>query len=577
MRKSRESRERVRLVARETLGLDELRLGQEEAIAAVVAGRDTLAVLPTGAGKSAIYQIAGALIPGVTIVVSPLIALQRDQAEAIATEDVGEAAVVNSTLRAAEREDALAALEAGELEFLFLAPEQFANEETLTRLQAVNPSLFVVDEAHCISEWGHDFRPEYLRLGAVVAALGHPRVLALTATAAPPVREEIVVRLGMRQPRIVVHGFDRPNIHLAVEGFSDEAEKREALIARVLAAAKPGIVYAATRKHAEELTAALVERGVNAAAYHAGMDATERDRVQDAFMTDVVDVIVATSAFGMGVDKANVRFVYHLDVSDSVDAYYQGIGRAGRDGKPAEAILFYRPEDLNLWRFFAGSGQVDADQMAQVAEAVQEADGPITAETICEEVDLSRTKVTAAISHLEETGAVDVLPTGEIVAADNDVSESAEEAAAAQERLRAFAQSRLEMMRGYADMAGCRREYILNYFGEGYPPPCDNCDNCEAGRPEMENVDRPFPLNSRVEHAVWGPGIVMRYAGDTMVVLFDAVGYRTLALDVVLAQELLAAAEEPAGICGPRQGDCDPDDGVVDRAGCAGMGAGLNS
>ena len=205
--------------------------------------------------------------------VSPLIALQRDQAEAIATEDVGEAAVVNSTLRAAERGDALAALEAGELEFLFLAPEQFANEETLTRLQAVNPSLFVVDEAHCISEWGHDFRPEYLRLGAVVAALGHPRVLALTATAAPPVREEIVVRLGMRQPRIVVHGFDRPNIHLAVEGFSDEAEKREALIARVLAAAKPGIVYAATRKHAEELTAALVERGVNAAAYHAGMDA----------------------------------------------------------------------------------------------------------------------------------------------------------------------------------------------------------------------------------------------------------------------------------------------------------------
>jgi ATP-dependent DNA helicase RecQ len=552
MRKSRDSRERVRRVARETLGLDELRPGQDEAVAAVVEGHDTLAVLPTGAGKSAIYQIAGALIPGVTIVVSPLIALQRDQAVAITAEDVGEAAVVNSTLRAAEREDALAALEAGELEFLFLAPEQFANEETLARLQAVEPSLFVVDEAHCISEWGHDFRPEYLRLGAVVAVLGRPRILALTATASPPVREEIVARLGMRQPRIVVHGFDRPNIHLAVEGFSDEGEKREALIARVLTSAKPGIVYAATRKHTEELTAALGERGVNAAAYHAGMPSAERDRVQDAFMTDAVDVIVATSAFGMGVDKANVRFVYHLDISDSVDAYYQEIGRAGRDGEPAEAVLFYRPEDLNLWRFFAGSGRVDPEQMAQVAEAVQEADGPVTAETIGDEVDLSRTKVTAAIGHLEETGAVDVLPTGEVVAADDDVIGSTEEAAAAQQRLRAFAQSRLEMMRGYADMTGCRREYILNYFGEGYPPPCDNCDNCEAGRTETDRTEQPFPLNSRVEHTVWGQGIVMRYAGDTMVVLFDAVGYRTLARDVVLARELLAAAKEPTASAVPR-------------------------
>jgi ATP-dependent DNA helicase RecQ len=366
------------------------------------------------------------------------------------------------------------------------------------------------------------------------------------------VREEIVARLGMRQPRIVVHGFDRPNIHLAVEGFSDEGEKREALTARVLTSAKPGIVYAATRKHAEELTAALGERGVNAAVYHAGMPSAERDRVQDAFMTDAVDVIVATSAFGMGVDKANVRFVYHLDISDSVDAYYQEIGRAGRDGEPAEAVLFYRPEDLNLWRFFAGSGRVDPEQMAQVAEAVQEADGPVTAETIGDEVDLSRTKVTAAIGHLEETGAVDVLPTGEVVAADDDVIGSTEEAAAAQQRLRAFAQSRLEMMRGYADMTGCRREYILNYFGEGYPPPCDNCDNCEAGRTETDRTEQPFPLNSRVEHTVWGQGIVMRYAGDTMVVLFDAVGYRTLARDVVLARELLAAAKEPTASAVPR-------------------------
>ena len=530
--------------ARSKLGFDELRPGQEEAITALLDGHDTLVVMPTGAGKSAIYQIAGSLIPGATIVVSPLIALQRDQVEAIAEENLGDAALVNSTLRAAEREEALDELAAGATEFLFLAPEQFANEETLARLQAVKPSLFVVDEAHCISDWGHDFRPEYLRLGAVVAALAHPRVLALTATASPPVQEEIVERLGMREPRVIVRGFDRPNIRLAVEGFADEEEKREALIARVVEAPKPGIVYAATRKHTEELAAAFGERGVDAVAYHAGMAAGERTRIQDAFKSNAADVIVATTAFGMGVDKPDVRFVYHLDVSESVDAYYQEIGRAGRDGEPAEAILFYRPEDLNLRRFFAAVGQVDVEQLEQVAEVIQDAGGPLEITEISEEVDLSKTKVTVAVSWLEEVGVVDVLPTGEVVASeDEEVSGAAEEAAAVQENLRKFARSRIEMMRAYADMGDCRREFILNYFGEGYAPPCHNCDNCEAGLAlSRPSGAQPFPLKSRVEHKEWGPGRVMRYAGDTMVVLFDSVGYRTLAIDIVMEKELLSSA-----------------------------------
>ena len=190
-------------------------------------------------------------------------------------------------------------------------------------------------------------------------------------------RQEIVERLGMREPRMVVRGFDRPNIRLAVEGFAHEEDKREALIARVADEPKPGIVYAATRKHAEELAAMLVERGVIAVAYHAGLAAGERTRIQDAFMSDSAAVIVATTAFGMGVDKLDVRFVYHLDISESIGAYYQEIGRAGRDGEPAEAILFYRPEDLNLRRFLAASGQVDADQIARVAEVVQDAAAPV--------------------------------------------------------------------------------------------------------------------------------------------------------------------------------------------------------
>ena len=508
----------------------------------MLAGHDTLAVMPTGSGKSAIYQIAGAIIPGVTVVVSPLIALQQDQVEAIAEMDAGGAALLNSALPAAEREEALDQFARGATEFLFLAPEQFANEETFARVQASKPSLFVVDEAHCISEWGHDFRPEYLRLGAVIEALAHPRVLALTATASPPVRREIVERLGMREPRIVVHGFDRPNIRLAVEGFSDEKDKRQALIARVVDAPKPGIVYAATRKHAEELAAALGEHGVNAVAYHAGMAAGERARIQETFMSDGADVIVATTAFGMGVDKLNVRFVYHLEVSESVDAYYQEIGRAGRDGEPAEAILFYRPEDLNLRRFLAGSGQVDAEQMTRVAEAVQDATEPLQVAEIGEETDLSQTKVMIALNRLEEVGAVDVMPSGTVVATENgDVADAAAEAAEAQENLRKFARSRIEMMRGYADMTDCRREYILNYFGEVYAPPCDNCDNCLAGLSDAKLPStQPFPINGKVVHKVWGPGLVMRYAGDTMVVLFDSVGYRTLAVDLVMREGLLA-------------------------------------
>jgi ATP-dependent DNA helicase RecQ len=529
-------------IARAKLGYEQLRPGQEEAIAAVLAGHDTLAVMPTGSGKSAIYQIAGAIIPGVTVVVSPLIALQQDQVEAIAEMDAGGAALLNSALLAAEREEALDEFAQGATEFLFLAPEQFANEETFARVQASEPSLFVVDEAHCISEWGHDFRPEYLRLGAVIETLAHPRVVALTATASPPVRREIVERLGMREPRIVVRGFDRPNIRLAVEGFAEEEDKREALIARVVDAPKPGIVYAATRKHAEELAAALVEQGVNGVAYHAGMAAGERTCIQEAFMSDVVDVIVATTAFGLGVDKLNVRFVYHLDVSESVDAYYQEIGRAGRDCEPAEAILFYRPEDLNLRRFLAGSGQVDAEQMTRVAEAVRDATEPMQVEEIGDETDLSQTKVMIALNRLEEVGAVDMMPSGTVVATVyGDAADAAEEAAEAQENLRKFARSRIEMMRGYSDMTNCRREYILNYFGEAYTPPCDNCDNCLAGLSGAKPPStQPFPIDSQVVHQAWGPGLVMRYAGDTMVVLFDSVGYRTLAVDVVMERGLLA-------------------------------------
>src|SRR4051794_30643782 len=257
-------------LARERFGFAALRPGQREGVEAVIGGRDALCVMSTGSGKSAIYQLAGLILDGPTIVVSPLIALQRDQMEAAEEEGIAEAEVINSTLSEREREEAFEDAEQGEVEFILLAPEQLANDEVLERLRAAKPSLFVVDEAHCVSQWGHDFRPDYLRLPAAIEAVGRPTVLALAATAAPPPRAEGADVLALRDPAIIVKNFDRPNIHLAVQTFHDADHKRRALLDAVAEAEPPGIVYTATKRAAEEVAEALVERGVGAAAHPRG-------------------------------------------------------------------------------------------------------------------------------------------------------------------------------------------------------------------------------------------------------------------------------------------------------------------
>jgi ATP-dependent DNA helicase RecQ len=537
------SRAEIRRTAQEGLGYDKLRPGQQQVIEAVLNGRDTLAVMPTGSGKSAIYQIAGAMLPGATLVVSPLIALQKDQLDALSEGGVGEAAALNSTVAEAQREEALSDMERERLEFIFMAPEQFNNEELMQRLEQNPPSLFVIDEAHCISEWGHDFRPDYLKLGGVIERLGHPTVLALTATAAPPVRREIVERLGMRDVRTVVRGFDRPNIWLGVATVQDESAKEKALVKRVAAAEKPGIVYVATRKHASEVAAKLREAGVKAEFYHAGMAAKERERVHNAFMADEMEVIVATIAFGMGVDKPNVRFVFHYDISESMDSYYQEIGRGGRDGEPAVALLLYCPNDIGLRRFFASSGALDEEQVRQVLDAILMNDGPATADDIADMVALSQSKQIAALNRLVEAGAVKRLPDGtyeaEPGAEDAAVDAVVAEAVGAQAKRREYDRSRVEMIRAYAELTGCRRQHLLSYFGEELAEPCGNCDNCESGVAQAASADAPFAAGTRVMHKRWGAGQVLRLEGENIVILFDTVGYKTLSAPVVVEGELL--------------------------------------
>jgi ATP-dependent DNA helicase RecQ len=544
----------IRHIAKEKFGFEELRDSQEQAIISLLAGRDTLVIQPTGSGKSAIYQVAGLVREGPTLVVSPLIALQKDQIDSIQEREAAEAAAVNSHRPAQALREAFEKLEGDELEFLFLAPEQLKKPETLEQLQKNPPSLFVVDEAHCISEWGHDFRPDYLRLGAAIEALGRPPVLALTATASPLVRDEIVQRLGMRNPSIIVKGFNRPNIFLRVETFATEDDKRRAIVDRVQRTRKPGIIYVATRAHAEEIAAALNDVGVNVLFYHGGMPARERTEVQQTFMPGEADVIVATNAFGLGVDKSDVRFVYHYDIPASIDSYYQEIGRAGRDGKPAEAVLFYRPEDLRVPRFLSSGGKLGEEQIEEVAEAMEQADAPVDPEVLSMEMCLPLRRVEKAIVRMQDAGAAERLPTGEaVLASGEDLHEIARKAAEEEQRRREYQATRLAKMQAYAELRACRREYLLSYFGaDEVAACCGSCDICTMGPPaarrqpgrRLQGGD-PAVLspNTRVLHRRLGPGVIQSIEGDRIWVLFDEHGQRELSLPVVNQKRLLRKIE----------------------------------
>ena len=333
-------------VLKEIFGFDSFKPGQEEAIRAVLQGRDTLAVMPTGGGKSLCYQVPALMQESLTVIVSPLISLMKDQVDSLLQSSVSGAATLHSGLAPEERWEVERRVRTGEVKMLYVAPERLRSLEFVLALRRAGVGLFVVDEAHCISEWGHNFRPDYLFLPRAVRDLGNPPVLALTATATPRVRQDILRSLKMRSPEVVVTSFNRPNLTYRVVPAKEKKHKLPRILDVIRGSPPPGIVYATTRKECEELAANLRRSGVDAAAYHAGMASSQRASVQERFMTDELGVVVATIAFGMGVDKPNVRFVIHSSVPGSLPAYIQESGRAGRDGERSECVVLYRGADL---------------------------------------------------------------------------------------------------------------------------------------------------------------------------------------------------------------------------------------
>jgi len=465
------------------LGLSEFRPGQRQAVQAALDGRDALVVMPTGGGKSLCYQLPALAGRDLTVVVSPLIALMRDQCARLT--DLGHPAVMLAS--GGDGESNRAALEAirdGQAAVVFAAPERFASAAFRSALGRRALALFVVDEAHCVSEWGHDFRPDYLRLASVIAELGHPPVMACTATATPKVAEEIVARLGLREPERVRSGFDRPNLSfdvLAFDGEGSVARKRATLLAGLaMDDNRPAVVYCGTRKSTEEVAALLAAEDRRVVAYHAGMDAGTRSARQDAFMRGDADIVVATNAFGMGVDKADVRSVWHWALPSSLEAYYQEAGRAGRDGRPARAVLLASRSDLGRLVRFIREAEVTVEQVGAIV-------GRLRARSDSGPIELSPgdegDRIALAVA--ERAGALTLAP-GAGGRVRVQLGSGQLDHARARQLCREATNRRWESYRSierYATGAErCRRRQLLDHFGDDTPAaPSGRC--CDVHDP----------------------------------------------------------------------------------------------
>lgn len=500
---------RLHAEARERFGIDHFRPGQREALEAIFCGHSVVALMPTGSGKSLCYQLPSIFLPNPVVVVSPLIALMRDQQEKAEDAEIA-VEKVDSTLTHAESGEAQEAIESGISQLIYVTPERLENSKFLDMLAERSVSLLAVDEAHCISQWGHDFRPAYLNLRYARQRMGNPPVIALTATATEAVLDDIRKNLDIEDAAMVNTGTERKNLQLSVRMAVNSANKRECLLKLLKEEEGTGIAYTASVHSANELEEWLTANGIAAGKYHARLKHSEREAVQQKFMRGEYKVLFATKAFGLGIDKPDIRFVYHYEFPDSLETYYQEAGRAGRDGNPARAVLLYRLEDRRVQRFFLLSRYPTLEACRRVLDAVGETAG--IAE-IAERANLPRRRTQVILHLLRESGFIRRSRRGYTHRSKPVSDEELAVAHASFEELIKADRGRLDEMMHYAESGKCRKQMLRAYFGEDEGEPCGACDNCTRGVDEKVVPIRASQPVTEVETAL---GTIVTTAPETL-------------------------------------------------------------